>query len=82
MRPYLNLGGNSGVVEYDYGPDSIRVRFRGGDVYEYNYESVGRRHVEAMKRLARRGKGLSAYISQHLSVKQGYVRSPSRRRSP
>jgi hypothetical protein len=82
MRPYLNLGGNSGVVEYDYGPDSIRVRFRGGHVYEYNYKSVGRRHVEAMKRLAHAGKGLSAYISQHLGVKQGYVREPSRGRSP
>jgi len=74
MRPYLNLGGNSGVVEYENGPDSIRVRFHSGDVYEYNYESVGRRHVEAMKRLAQVGRGLSAYISQHLGVKQGYVR--------
>jgi len=74
MRPYRNLGGNSGVVEYDEGPDSISVRFRSGDVYVYNYESVGRRHVEEMKRLARLGRGLSAYISQHLGVKNGYVR--------
>jgi hypothetical protein len=32
--------------------------------------------------LARRGRGLSAYISQHLGVKAGYVREPSRGRSP
>jgi hypothetical protein len=74
MRPYLNHDGNSGVVEYEEGPDSISVRFRSGDVYVYNYESAGRSHVEAMKRLARLGRGLSAYISQHLDVKQGYVR--------
>ena len=74
MRPYRNLGGNSGVVEYEDGPESISVRFRSGDVYEYNYESVGRKHVEAMKRLAGLGRGLSAYISQHLGVKKGYVR--------
>jgi len=74
MRPYRNLGGNSGVVEYDDGPDSISVRFRSGDVYVYDYESAGRRHVEEMKRLAHLGRGLSAYISQHLGVKNGYVK--------
>lgn len=74
MRPYRNLGGNSGVVQWDEGPDSISVRFRSGDVYVYSYESAGRRHVEAMKRLARLGRGLSAYISQHLGVKNGYVK--------
>jgi len=74
MRPYRNLGGNSGVVEWDEGPDSISVRFRSGDVYVYSYESAGRRHVEEMKRLAHLGRGLSAYISQHLGVKNGYVK--------
>ena len=74
MRPYRNLGGNSGVVEWDEGPDWISVRFRSGDVYVYNYESAGRRHVEAMKELAASGRGLSAYISQHLGVKNGYVK--------
>ena len=74
MRPYRNLGGNSGVVEWEEGPDSISVRFRSGDVYVYSYESAGRRHVEEMKRLAHVGRGLSAYISQHLGVKNGYVK--------
>lgn len=74
MRPYRNLGGNSGVVEWEEEPDSISVRFRSGDVYVYNYESAGRRHVEEMKRLAHLGRGLSAYISQHLGVKNGYVK--------
>lgn len=74
MRPYLNRSGDSGVVEYENGPESISVRFRSGDVYVYNYESAGRAHVEAMKRLAALGRGLSAYISQHLGVKKGYVR--------
>jgi hypothetical protein len=74
MRPYRNLGGNSGVMEWDEEPDSISVRFHSGDVYLYSYESAGRKHVEEMKRLAHLGRGLSAYISQHLGVKNGYVK--------
>lgn len=74
MQPYLNLSGDSGVVEYENRPNFIVVRFRNGDLYVYMSERVGRRHVEQMKRLAVVGKGLSAYISQHRDVRNGYVR--------
>ena len=66
MRPYRRLSGESGVLEYEPGPASIRVRFADGTVYTYSHASAGRHHVQEMKRLAREGKGLSGYISKHV----------------
>jgi hypothetical protein len=72
MRPYMNLSGNSGVLEYDVGPEFIEVRFRGGASYVYSYRGVGRENVERMKALAGAGRGLSTFISQNPSVRDGY----------
>lgn len=74
MQPYRDVSGKSGILAYEVSTDSIRVRFRSGDVYEYSYESAGHRHVEAMKKLASEGRGLATYISQHADVRNGYVR--------
>ena len=71
MKRYRNLEGHSGVLAYDIRPDAIAVRFAGGDVYDYTYVRPGRTHVEAMKRLALAGRGLSTYISQH--VREDYA---------
>jgi hypothetical protein len=73
MQPYLNLSGDSGIVEFKTQPDFIIVRFHNGNLYVYMSERVGRHHVERMKRLAVTGKGLSAYISQNRDVWSGYV---------
>jgi hypothetical protein len=75
MRPYANLSGDSGILAYEPGPTFIRIQFRSGDPYVYTYESVGQENVERMKVLAAAGKGLSTFISQHPSVRNGYVRS-------
>jgi len=64
MKAYRNLGVRSGVVAYDEGPDWIRVRFSDGSVYLYTYASAGRLQVEEMKRPARQGEGLNAYINR------------------
>lgn len=64
MQPYRNLAGNSGVSAFEILSDGIRVRFANGTTYLYDYETPGRVHVEAMKRHARAGRGLSSYISQ------------------
>jgi hypothetical protein len=72
MQPYRDLSGTSGVQSYEYGDDWIRVRFRLGDAYVYDYASTGLHHVERMKELARLGRGLSTYISQH--VRDAYAR--------
>lgn len=71
MQPYLRLAGDSGVVAYDIKPRSIDVEFVDGMVYTYSWTSTGRERVERMKLLARAGRGLSTYISQH--VREAYA---------
>ncbi|EIF29714.1 hypothetical protein BCh11DRAFT_05171 [Burkholderia sp. Ch1-1] len=74
MERYRNLSGGSGVEAYEIGDDFVAVRFRHGVVYWYTEASVGERHVSSLKRLARRGRGLSTYISRHAEVSGGYAR--------
>lgn len=66
MDRYANRSRDSGVKAYSLGDDYIIVRFVGGDTYCYTYHSAGKRHIEAMKKLALAGKGLSTYISQNI----------------
>ncbi|MFB9241404.1 hypothetical protein IV454_07600 [Massilia antarctica] len=66
MIAYANLSGDSGVRAYRIGARQITVRFAGGAEYVYTHASAGREHVEAMKLLARAGRGLATYISQHV----------------
>ncbi|MFC4159006.1 hypothetical protein [Chitinimonas lacunae] len=65
MERYKNLSGNSGVLEYDMGPESITVQFRNGVYYAYTYRSAGPSKVEQMKKLAVAGKGLASYIGRY-----------------
>ena len=71
MEPYRALGGDSGVIAYQIGERAIAVQFRSGETYHYTYASAGRGNIERMKRLARAGKGLSTFISQH--VREAYA---------
>lgn len=71
MRRYRNLAGDSGVMAYETAPDSIKVRFAGGETYLYTQESAGAATIETMKRLAEEGRGLSGFISRH--VKDRYA---------
>lgn len=64
MKRYANLGGRSGVVAYELREGAVRVKFRGGDVYEYTEARAGKEAVVAMSALAHAGKGLSTYISR------------------
>lgn len=74
MKPYKNLSGHSGVLAYDITADAIHVRFRDGDApnYLYNAASAGRANLEAMKRLATAGRGLSTFIARN--VRDGYAK--------
>ncbi len=63
MKPYGNLGRNSGVAAYEVGPDFIVVEFSTGAMYEYTYESAGRDNIEHMKQLAESGHGLNSFIN-------------------
>jgi hypothetical protein len=66
VERYKSLDEHSGVVAFEIGPDFIKVRFRDGPIYVYNSARPGAEHVERMKELARAGRGLSTYISQHV----------------
>lgn len=63
---YLNNYGNSGVVGYEKGEDSITVEFEDGSIYLYNDESAGSEAIRMMKQLAVRGDGLNTYINLHV----------------
>lgn len=72
MERYANLGGDSGVVGYEIGNDFIRVQFSDGSIYLYTYASADANNIEQMKRLARNGQGLNAFINRH--VRKAYAR--------
>lgn len=72
MERYKNLGGDSGVVAYEIGPDFIRVQFSDGAIYLYTYASAGSHNIEQMKQLATRGQGLNTFINT--TVRKAYAR--------
>jgi macrodomain Ter protein organizer (MatP/YcbG family) len=73
MKKYRDKTGKSGVEEYDTGLDWIDVVFKKNEeVYRYTYKSAGQHHIEIMKDIAKKGIGLSTYISQHVHDKYEY----------
>lgn len=69
MEAYKKLNNNSGVTHYEIGDTSIKILFNNGSRYLYTNEVTGKQHVDKMKVLARKGAGLSTYISQHVKEK-------------
>ena len=67
MERYKNLGGDSAVVAYEIADNSIKVQFRDGSLYLYNYQSAGADNIEHMKGLAIAGQGLNSFISRVVS---------------
>lgn len=72
MQRYMNRGGNSGVVGFDIGGDSITVQFQDGWKYLYTYRSAGSQNIEQMKGLALEGRGLNSFINK--AVRKKYAR--------
>jgi hypothetical protein len=72
MDRYANRGGDSGIVAYETGPDSIAVQFHDGSVYLYTAMSCGTHNCGQMKSLAIQGEGLNAFINTN--VKKAYER--------
>ncbi len=66
MERYKNLSGKSPITHYQIEDDRIIVQFDTGKSYSYSYRKAGRNNVELMKVLARKGKGLSAYITRNV----------------
>ncbi|GAA3644502.1 hypothetical protein [Flavivirga jejuensis] len=69
MSRYGNLNGGSGVYSYEIGSDRITITFSTNSIYEYTYESAGNNHIETMKSLAIKGKGLNGYINTYTKFK-------------
>lgn len=63
---------DSGVVAYGVEKNGIVVLFREGWYYLYDDDKPGQQHLKNMISLAKNGKGLSTYISQH--VRENYQR--------
>ena len=72
MKRYRNRGGDSGVVAYEIGSDSITVMFSDGSIYLYTYQSAGSANIEHLKRLAIDGEGLNSFINR--CVRKDYAR--------
>ena len=66
MQRYGNQSRESGVVAYDIDAGRIVVQFRNGDRYLYTEDSAGAANLATMQALARSGRGLSTFISQHV----------------
>lgn len=69
MVPYHNEHGDSGVIAYEIARDSIKVQFIDYRVYTYSNKSAGAKNIRHMKELAKSGRGLSTFISQHIKDK-------------
>lgn len=62
MLRYRNLGGISGINQYEIGDNFIKIEFTNGDIYIYDYSKPERSHVEQIKILAKKGNGLNSAI--------------------
>jgi len=65
MERYANRSGNSPITGFQIEDESLTVWF-GRKPYTYSYNRAGSMHVETMKRLAKSGSGLSAYITRNV----------------
>jgi len=66
MEKYKNLGGNSGLVAYEFEDDGIKVQFSDGMIYLWTNQSAGADNVEQMKALAVAGRGLNSFIMRRV----------------
>ena len=66
MNQYGTGDHDTGVVAYDIGNDNIIVKFRNEGYYKYTIKSVGAAAIRKMKSLAKKGRGLSTFISQQV----------------
>jgi hypothetical protein len=78
MQHYGNHNRESGVVAYDIDAGQITVQFRNGERYLYTEDSAGAANIAKMQELAKAGRGLSSFISQH--VHDRYARKINSRR--
>ncbi|MCK9618029.1 MAG: hypothetical protein M0R21_09375 [Lentimicrobiaceae bacterium] len=73
MEIYKNLSGNSGITHYEIGEDYIDVKFIDNPtIYFYCNKKISKAHINKMKDLAKKGKGLCTYIAQNPEIKDNF----------
>ncbi len=71
MKCYENRSRKSPIVAYEFGEDSITIKFIDGSVYLYTYDSAGNANVEQMKKYAGIGHGLNGFLIRFLKKGAG-----------
>ena len=66
LKKYKDLSGGSGVTGYKFVPHGIILQFKHKELYLYDESKPGRHHLEQMKILAKKGKGLTTYVNQNI----------------
>lgn len=61
----MNVTGESEITHYETGDEYIRIHYK-KSIVEYNSSMIAKQHIDAMKQLAQKGKGLSRYIERNL----------------
>lgn len=69
MTPYLNLGGNSDVLNYENTAGLSQVQFRDLSTYLYTDASAGPDNIVVMQALGLAGQGLNSFINFNTSKK-------------
>ena len=69
MKPYKNIRGKSIVKAYEIKEESITLKLKKDppNNYLYSYLKPGKKHVERMKELAKKGSGLNSYIIKKIN---------------
>lgn len=66
LKPYHDDQGTVNATGYATGRTWIIVQFKGDALYLYTNASCGAEHIRKLKRLAKLGEGLDAYIHKHV----------------
>jgi len=75
FKAYKDLSGHGGITAYQFVPNGIILQFKHRELYLYDDSRPGKNHVEQMKALAKKGRGLTTYVNQH--VRENYKRKLS-----
>ena len=65
MDQYHNASG-SGIQSFKIGKDYIILEFADSERYLYSYKKPGKKHVDSMIDLAKKGSGLNTYINKYV----------------
>lgn len=64
MKLCKDVSKNSGILAYEISNDFIKIKFKDGEVYTYNYKKPGKPAIKEMKKKAVQGEGLATYINK------------------